>query len=94
MSSNPELSRIIDSEKGSSRRRKFLYLAGAVILLLVAFFIWRSFAAGKGGQITYVTEPIKRGDLRVTVTATAISAVAVMPGRRLRSSLVTASSVV
>lgn len=70
MSSNPELSRIIDSEKGSSRRRKFLYLAGAVILLLVGFFVWRSFASGKDKQVTYVTEPIKRGDLRVTVTAT------------------------
>jgi len=68
--STPELSQIIQAEKGSSRRQKFLFLAGAILLLLVAFFAWRIFFSGKGSQTTYVTEPIKRGDLRITVTAT------------------------
>lgn len=67
---NPDLSRIVQSAQGPSRRRKLLILAGVVILLVAAFFVWRSVAGKESATTSYVTEPIKQGDLKTTVTAT------------------------
>lgn len=68
--STTELSQILQTEKGASRRGKILAIFGLIFLLVVAFFLWRHFADGTGSQVSYVTEPITRGELRVTVNAT------------------------
>lgn len=68
--SNTELSQILQSEKGASRRWKIIFAIGAVFVLAAAFLLWRKTAASTASQTTYVTEPVQRGDLRVTVTAT------------------------
>lgn len=68
--STSDLSQILQTEKGASRRGKILVISGLIALLVVAFFLWRHFADGTGNQVSYVTEPITRGELRVTVNAT------------------------
>lgn len=68
--SNPELSQILQSEKGASRRWKIILIIGGVFVLAGALVVWRTMAATTANQTSYVTEPVKRGELRVTVTAT------------------------
>jgi HlyD family secretion protein len=68
--SDPELSTILATEKGASRRGRIYLLIGAVVLIVVCFFVWKKVAASDGETTTYVTEPVKHGDLRVVVTAT------------------------
>lgn len=68
--SNPDLSQILQSEKGASRKGKIIWSIGVVVALLAAYFIWKTVAGRSGSTTTYITEPIKRGSLRVTVTAT------------------------
>jgi HlyD family secretion protein len=68
--SNSDLSQILQSEKGASRKGKIFLLIGALALAIAAFFIWKAVAGRSGKTTTYITEPIKRGDLRVSVTAT------------------------
>ena len=67
---NPDLSQVLQSAKGPSRWRKLLVMAGSALILVAAFWIWRSMSASASNRTTYVTEPVKRGDLRTTVTAT------------------------
>jgi HlyD family secretion protein len=56
---------------GRPRRRLWTYLALAVVLLAVvaAFWSWRS-SHTASNAITYITAPVTRGDLTVTVSAT------------------------
>ncbi len=51
------------------RRRRRTAIAAAVVLAAVAaVYLWQ--AAGSGDDLSYVTAPVQRGDLIVTVTAT------------------------
>jgi len=68
--SNPDLSQILQSEKGASRKGKFFLLIGVVVALVATYFIWKAVAGRSGRTTTYITEPIKNGPLRVSVTAT------------------------
>ncbi len=68
--SNPELSQIVASAKGSSRTGKVIVLVTVGVCLVAAFFVWRSMAAAGASKTIYVTEPIQRGDLKTTVIAT------------------------
>lgn len=68
--SDPDLSTILATEKGASRRGRLYLLIGAVLIIVVGIFVWRKASASEGNMATYVTEPVKRGDLRVVVTAT------------------------
>lgn len=68
--SNPDLSQILQSEKGASRKGKFFLLIGVVVALVATYFIWKAVAGRSGRTTTYITEPIKNGALRVSVTAT------------------------
>jgi HlyD family secretion protein len=68
--SNPELSQIVQSAKGSSRAGKVITLAILGACLVAALFVWRSVAAAGASKTTYVTEPVRRGDLKTTVIAT------------------------
>lgn len=64
-----DLSTTLQAEAGASRQWKIL-LAGMVVVLAVgAFFGWRLFARSGTGPV-YVTEPVTRGDISLTVTAT------------------------
>lgn len=67
--SNAELSKILEAEKGASGRWKIFLVAGVAVVLVAAFFWWRS-ASSSGARTSYVTEPIEKGDIRVTVSAT------------------------
>lgn len=67
---NPDLSQILQSAKSPSRWWKLLMMAGMALILVAAFWVWRSMSAAGSDRTTYVTEPVKRGDLRTTVTAT------------------------
>ena len=66
---NADLSKILESEKSASGRWKIVVIVGALLLAGAAIFWWRSMAASGDGT-AYVTEPIKRGDIRVSVSAT------------------------
>lgn len=66
----PDLTRIVQSAKSPSKLLRLVIPAGAIVLLVAAFFFWRGMAAKDAGEVTYVTEPIQRGDLKSTVTAT------------------------
>ncbi len=68
--SNTELSQILKSEKGASRRWKIIIIFGIVAVVAIALLVWRTSVTSTANQTTYVTEPVKRGGLRVTVTAT------------------------
>lgn len=65
-----ELSQIIESSRTSSRRGKFFILAAVAILLVAGFFVWRAIGSGNADRTTYITEPVRRGDLDMTITAT------------------------
>lgn len=64
-----ELSQILQKEKGASKKWKVWLFLAAILLIVAAFFIWRSTRASSNNNIRYITEPLVRGDLRVTVTA-------------------------
>lgn len=64
-----ELSQILQKEKGASKKWKIWLFLAAILLMVAAFFIWRSTRASSNNNIRYITEPLVRGDLRVTVTA-------------------------
>lgn len=69
--SNPELSQIVESAKGSSSPRKWIILAVVVLgLVVAALVVWRKKAAADASKTSYVTETIQRGDLKTTVIAT------------------------
>ncbi len=67
---NPELSQIVQSAKSPPRIWRFIFPAVALTLLVVAFFVWRGMADASADKVTFVTEPVKRGNLKTTVTAT------------------------
>lgn len=69
MNSLTNLSTILKSEKGAAGRWKIVLLAAVAVVLIAAIFLWRSTVAG-GASTTYVTEPIARGDIRVSISAT------------------------
>lgn len=66
---SPDLAQILKSHKGASRRGKVILIAGVVIVAVIAVVLWKG-AAASGSGTSYVTEPIKHGDIRVTVNAT------------------------
>lgn len=69
MSSNPELADLLKAEKRSSGRWRIFVIAGVVLAVVLGVLAWK-LAAGGEKQTTYVTEPITRGSIRVTVNAT------------------------
>jgi len=68
--SNPELSQIVQSAKSPPRIWRFVLPAAAVALLGAAFFVWHGMADASADKVTFATEPIERGNLKTTVTAT------------------------
>jgi HlyD family secretion protein len=66
---SPDLAQILKSHKGASQRGKVVLIVGMVIVAAIAIALWRGAAASSGGT-SYITEPIKRGDIRVAVNAT------------------------
>jgi HlyD family secretion protein len=56
---------------GGRPRRVWRYVAGglAVVLVLAAVWAWQT-SRSSSGTITYITTPVSRGDLTVTVSAT------------------------
>lgn len=61
-----DLASRLDLNRKGKRRRRWLWIGGAVVLLgAVAFFATRG-----GGEHTYATSAVKRGTLAVTVSAT------------------------
>lgn len=70
MSSSSDLSQILKSAEGSSRRGKIITVIIILLLLAGAFIGWRIYAKNREPKVTYVTEPLKRGDLKMVVTAT------------------------
>ncbi len=70
MNNDKDLSSILDSGKRSNSRWKpFFFVGVLVVLLLVGGLFWWSKGTG-GNGMSYVTEPVGRGDLRVVVSAT------------------------
>ncbi|MBE2181320.1 MAG: efflux RND transporter periplasmic adaptor subunit [Chthoniobacterales bacterium] len=67
---NPDLSDIVHAAQSPSRLKRFLLPGTIVVLLAAAFVLWRSLATADTAKVTYLTEPIQRGDLKTTVTAT------------------------
>lgn len=67
--SNPQLSTILASEKGASGRWKIILIVVVLLLAGGGFWWWRN-ASQTGAGPTYVTEPIEKGDIRVSVNAT------------------------
>lgn len=63
------LASVLQAEKGASWRWKMIVILGVLLLGSGVFLWWRSAASG-GNQTVYVTEPISRGDIRVTINAT------------------------
>lgn len=63
------LAGILQSEKRSSGRGKFLLVAAAILVLGAGLFWWKS-SAGEGKKVSYITEPISRGNILVAVNAT------------------------
>ena len=53
---------------GLFRWRSVLWLAAAAAVMVGAYVFWS--ASGTGAAVTYVTEPVTRGNLTVMVTAT------------------------
>lgn len=68
--SNPKLSHIVQSARGSSRLGKVITVAVVGACLVAAFFLSRSMGAAGASKTSYVTEPVRRGDLKTTVIAT------------------------
>ncbi len=67
--SNPELADLLKAEKRSSGRWR-LYLTGIVVGLVVLGVVGWRLSASSGKETTYVTEPLARGAIRLTVNAT------------------------
>lgn len=67
--SNPELADLLKAEKRSSGRWRLYFIAGVVVLAILGVVAWR-LSSGKGKEMTYVTEPLARGSIRLTVNAT------------------------
>ncbi len=63
-----DVQRVLDSgDRGAGRRRRWPWAAAAVVVVAMAA-LWLS--ARPGANISYLTEPARRTDLVVTVTAT------------------------
>jgi HlyD family secretion protein len=69
MSSNSELADLLKAEKRSSGRWRIFVIAGAVLAVVLGVLAWKLSVGGEK-RTTYVTEPIARGSIRVTVNAT------------------------
>ena len=72
VAADPEVARALGTDAGSTRRRRI----GRALAILVALAIVAGLVAGamalrnRKPDVRWVTEPVARGDLRVTVTAT------------------------
>jgi len=65
----PDIQKILNSGRGRERRIKFRVALSLIILLGIgAVYFW--LAGGNSNAVQYITQPAKRGDLTVTVTAT------------------------
>ncbi len=58
----------LDHATRHGRKRKWLFVGGAAVILALAAFSWLK--KDNEGAVQYRTEPAQRGDLTVTVTAT------------------------
>jgi HlyD family secretion protein len=68
---NRELARILDAELTSNRRAKYLRWIAASLVLLTVIVGYRLLTSRSQNQLPlYETEPVTRGTLRVTVSAT------------------------
>lgn len=67
--SGEDLARLV-AGGAAPRRRRFRWAAGvAVVLAAAGWFLWPA-GQGEPVDVVYTTEPVRRGDLTVTVTAT------------------------
>lgn len=67
--SGEDLARLV-AGGAAPRRRRFRWAAGiAVVLAAGGWFLWPA-GDGAPADVVYTTEPVRRGDLTVTVTAT------------------------
>lgn len=60
----------IDSLRAPGGKKRFAVLAVLILIAVSAFAVWFLFFRGGDAQPQYVTTPIKRQDLKVTVQAT------------------------
>ena len=65
---DPALAEFLGQEPPSARRRLIKWGAIALVILLLLLLLSRCFAPAK--PVSYVTKPIARGDLTVTISAT------------------------
>jgi HlyD family secretion protein len=66
-----ELAALLNPPATGRRARLILITASVVVALgLIAFFVWRHQVATRPVVSPFVTEPLKRGDISLTITAT------------------------
>lgn len=65
-----QLSEIVHSAQSRSRFRRIILPAGVIALLIGGILAWKGLASPSANDVIYVTEPLQRGDLKITVTAT------------------------
>lgn len=65
-----ELAKIIGAVHSRSPFRWLLWLLVIIALLTAGWFAWNRSSAADNAPPSYVTEPVKRGDISLTVTAT------------------------
>src|SRR5690242_10041854 len=64
-----DLAALIQTNSGSKRKRRWIVLLVVIVLAAIGFVIQRG-RKGDGLAPQYVTTPVERGDLSLTVTAT------------------------
>lgn len=70
VTSTEDLSGLIGAKKGSSFLRWFGWLAGAGVLAATGYFAWTKSREPAAPPVAYITEPLGRGDISLTITAT------------------------
>jgi len=64
------MAKVLETGPHASSRRMKLYIALALIIVVAAASAFAVYAGRKSGAVQYKTEPVRRGDLVVIVTAT------------------------
>lgn len=72
INSAPDLAAILQTDGTGKKtmRRTFLLLTGVVLAGAVGGYFWRQHAVARNAGPAFVSEPVRRGDLGLTITAT------------------------